>query len=125
MSAAILVIEDNADNMKLFRWTLEDAGYDFTGVETAEEGLAILKKNLYDLVVMDIALPGIDGMEATRLLRADPQFESLPIIAVTAHAIKEQSDAILESGVSTIVTKPIDEDHFLATIASFLPAEQK
>jgi CheY-like chemotaxis protein len=86
----------------------------------AEERLALLEQRTFDLVVMDIGLPGMDGKEATRRLRADQRFATLPIVAATAHVIKEQSEAILETGVSTIIPKPIDEDEFLQTIASLI-----
>ena len=120
MSAAILVIEDNPDNMKLFRWTLEDEGYDFTGVHSAEEAFEKLETATFDLIVMDISLPGMNGKEATRRLRADPRFASLPIVAATAHAVKEEEEAILQSGVSELVTKPIDEEAFLQVVRNCL-----
>lgn len=120
MSHHILAIEDNQDNMKLFRWALEDEGYEFTGASSAEEGLEMIQQQVFDLIVMDISLPGMDGKEATRKLRSDPQFRDLPIVAATAHAIKEEESAILDSGVSALITKPIDEEIFLDTIRSLL-----
>ncbi|HWE35349.1 MAG TPA: response regulator [Isosphaeraceae bacterium] len=118
--ATILVVEDNPDNMKLFAWTLEDEGYAFEGVGSAEEALEVLDRRGFDLVLMDISLPGMDGKEATRRLRADPRFARLPILAVTAHAIKGEAEAILEAGVSALVTKPIDEEALLGTIRAHL-----
>lgn len=123
MSVTILVVEDNSDNMKLFAWTLEDGGYVFEGVGSAEEGLAALARRPFDLVLMDIALPGIDGMEATRRIRAQPRFARLPIIAVTAHAIKGEAEAILAAGVSAVVTKPIDEALLMQAIRSGLQGD--
>jgi CheY-like chemotaxis protein len=120
MSANILVVEDNPDNMKLFAWTLEDEGYAFEGVSSGEAALDALQKSCYDLVLMDISLPGIDGKEATRLIRLQPQLANLPVIAVTAHAIKGEDEAIRSSGVTALVTKPIDEDELLRTIRSCL-----
>jgi two-component system, cell cycle response regulator DivK len=120
MSPAILVVEDNPDNMKLFRWLLEDAGHEFTGAPTGEEALVLLEQAAFDLVVMDISLPGMDGKEATRRLRADERFASMPVIAATAHAAKDEEIAILEAGVSAIATKPIDEESFLQLIEQFL-----
>lgn len=120
MSQRILAIEDNPDNMKLFRWALEDEGYDFTGAESAEEGLDMIEQQMFDLIVMDISLPGMDGKEATRRLRKDPRFQDLPIVAATAHAIKEEEHAIRNCGVSALVTKPLDEDLFLDTVRSLL-----
>ncbi len=121
MTHKILTIEDNPDNMKLFQWILEDEGYEFTGVGSAEQGLKLLEESLFDLIVMDISLPGMDGKEATRRLRSDPRFCNLPIVAATAHAIKEEESAIRSSGVSALVTKPLDEQLFLDTIESLLP----
>lgn len=120
MSQKILAIEDNSDNMKLFQWALEDEGYDFTGAGSAEEGLDLLEHQVFDLIVMDISLPGMDGKEATRRIRNDPRFRDLPIIAATAHAVKEEESAIRNSGVSALVTKPIDETLFLDTITTLL-----
>jgi two-component system, cell cycle response regulator DivK len=120
MSSAILVVEDNPDNMRLFAWTLEDEGYTFEGVRSAEEALQLLEQRSFDLVLMDISLPGMDGKEATRRIRANPRLARLPVIAVTAHAIKGEDAAILASGVDALVTKPIDEAILLRTIRSSL-----
>ena len=84
--AWILVVEDNPDNMKLMAWALEDAGYRFEGVGTAEDGLKALERRRFALVLMDVSLPGMDGKEATRRIRADARFAALPVVAVTAHA---------------------------------------
>ena len=120
MSSKILVVEDNPDNMRLFAWTLEDEGYAFAGVRSAEEALSLLEHQSFDLVLMDISLPGIDGKEATRRIRANPRFARLPVIAVTAHAIKGEDAAILGSGVDALITKPVDEAMLLRTIRSLL-----
>jgi two-component system, cell cycle response regulator DivK len=123
MSAHILVIEDNSDNMKLFAWALEDAGYGFEGVGSAEEGLAALELRPFDLVLMDIALPGLDGKEATRRIRAQPRFIRLPVIAVTAHALRGDTESILAAGASAVVTKPVDEQLLMQAIRSGLKGE--
>ncbi len=120
MSTTILVIEDNADNMELFAWILEDEGYVFEGVGSAEEGLASLQRGSFDLVLMDIALPGIDGKEATRRIRAEPRFAGLPIIAVTAHATTAEAEQILASGVTSVVTKPVEHMRLIRAIRSGL-----
>ncbi len=122
--AMILVVEDNPDNMKLMTWALEDAGYQFEGVGTAEEGLKVLASGRFDLVLMDISLPGMDGKEATRRIRADGRLAGLPVIAVTAHAVTGESEAILGSGASAMVTKPIDEDLLLDVIRDCLSPEE-
>ena len=120
MTYRILVVEDNPDNMKLFAWILEDEGYEYQAVGSAEAALEILSRRDFDLVLMDISLPGMDGKEATRRIRADPRLVGLPVIAVTAHAIKGEDEAILASGVSALVTKPIDEALLLETIGDLL-----
>ncbi len=104
MNEMILIVEDNPDNMKLFAWTLEDEGYAFEGVSSAEEGLAALDRRAFDLVLMDIALPGLDGKESTRRIRAQPKFAHLPIIAVTAHASESEAKAIIAAGLTAVVT---------------------
>lgn len=123
MIPTILVVEDNSDNMKLFAWTLEYEGLPFEGVGTAEEALAALERRRFDLVLMDISLPGMDGKEATRRLRAHPRFARLPIIAVTAHAVRGEVEAILAAGISALVTKPIDEAVLMQTIRRCLPGD--
>jgi two-component system, cell cycle response regulator DivK len=120
MSANILVVEDNADNRKLFEWLLEDEGYAFECVESAEEGLAALAARPFGLVLMDVSLPGMDGKEATRRIRSDPRLAGLPVLAVTAHAVKGEAEAILASGVTALVTKPIDEARLLEAIRAAL-----
>lgn len=120
MNARILVVEDNVDNMKLTSWALEDAGYDFVGADSAEQALGLLERHMFDLVLMDISLPGMDGKEATRRLRADPRFATLPIVAVTAHAIRDEEQAIRSCGVNDMLTKPIDETRLLRTVEKML-----
>jgi two-component system cell cycle response regulator DivK len=120
VSAAILAIEDNPDNMELFAWIVEDEGYAFEGVGSAEEGLASLERGAFDLVLMDIALPGIDGKEATRRIRATPRFAHLPVIAVTAHASKRETEEILAAGVTSVVTKPVEHARLIQAIRSGL-----
>jgi CheY-like chemotaxis protein len=120
MRATILVVEDSPDNMKLVAWALEDEGYAFEGANSAEEGLELLRRRPFDLVLMDVSLPGIDGKEATRRIRSDPALAGLPVIAVTAHAIKGEAEAILASGVDALITKPIDETLLMETIAKCL-----
>jgi len=120
MSARILIVEDNPDNLKLIEWLLEDAGYAFESAGTAERALELIGSEAFDVVLMDISLPDMDGKEITMRLRAQDEFKDLPIIAVTAHAVRGEDTAILASGVSALVTKPIDEDILMTTIRSFL-----
>jgi len=120
MSAHILVIEDNPDNRKLVTWILEDEGYEVSCAETAEVGLELLQNTPFAMILMDISLPGIDGKEATQRIRAMDQYANLPIIALTAHAIKGEHESIMESGVTSLITKPVDEEMLVAQIAELL-----
>ncbi len=120
MSASILVVEDNPDNMKFMIWSLEDEGYKVEGVSSGEAALNMLNVREFDLILMDISLPGMDGKEATRRIRIQDRFADLPIIAVTAHAIKGEDQAILNSGVSALVTKPIDEKQLWGIVRAHL-----
>ena len=122
MRAPILVVEDNADSLKLIAWALEDQGYTFRSVGNAEDAIELLGHECFGLVLMDISLPGMDGKEATQRIRANPNTAALPIIAVTAHAVLGEADAILKSGVSVLITKPIDEDRLLDAVAALLSA---
>ena len=125
MPANILVVEDNPDNRKLVVRLLSQEGFHGEAVESAEEALVRLEERAFDLVLMDIRLPRMDGKEATRRLRQDPRFRDLPIIAVSAHVVGKQSEEILASGVSALVTKPIDMDELLQTIRRLLPPDAK
>jgi two-component system cell cycle response regulator DivK len=120
MRPTVLVVEDNPDNRKLVAWLLEDAGYPFVCVGTAEEGLLALEERPFALVLMDVSLPGMDGKEATRRLRGDARWRDLPVIAVTAHATTCEVEAILASGVSAMVTKPIDEAELMRAMETLL-----
>lgn len=119
MNQHILVVEDNPDNQRLIIWVLEDAEYQVTCADTAEQGIELLEKQAFDMVLMDISLPGISGAEATEILRTKEKYQKLPILALTAHAIKGEREKILASGVNEILTKPIDEDQLLARLDKY------
>jgi CheY-like chemotaxis protein len=125
MPADILVVEDNPDNRKLVVRMLSDEGFHGEAVESAEEALLRLAERPFDLVLMDVKLPRMDGKECTRRLRQDPRFKDLPIIAVSAHVVGKQHEDILASGVTALVTKPIDMDELLGTIRRHLPGTAK
>lgn len=120
MGHRILVVEDNPDNMKLVTWILEDENYDVTGVGSGEECLDRMAKEDFDLILMDISLPGMDGKETTRCLRRESCYQDLPIIALTAHAIKGEDEEILASGVTDLITKPLDEEMLLGRLKIIL-----
>ncbi len=121
-SRHLLMVEDTPDNAELATWILEDEGYTVDCAETAEIGLEWLaqKDKHYALILMDISLPGMDGKEAMQIIRTDPVHKNIPIIAVTAHAVLDERDAIMASGADELVTKPIAEDILLAAIEKHL-----
>lgn len=120
MAGKILVVEDNPDNLRLVSWMLEDENQAFDAVDCGEACLEQLEKEKYALVLLDISLPGIDGKETARRIRAQPRFRNLPIIACTAHAIKQEETEILAAGVNCIVTKPIEEKLLIDSLRTYL-----
>lgn len=120
MSAHILVIEDNPDNGKLVSWILEDEGYDVTCVESGERCLDVLEREAFDLILMDISLPGMSGKETTRRIRTKSATNRIPILALTAHATADEQRGILGSGVDDLLTKPIDDELLIAAVAKHL-----
>lgn len=120
MDFHILVVEDNPDNSKLVSWILEDEGYKVTCVGTGEDCLSALASETFDLVLMDISLPGISGKETTRRIRQTPGVSSIPILALTAHAIEGEQQSILDSGVNDLLTKPINDELLIQSIMTHL-----
>lgn len=120
MKKTILVIEDNLDNMMLVNWILKDAGYLVEEAFRAEEGIECLRNQSIDLVLMDISLPGMDGLEATRIIRADKSLAMVPIIGLSARAMERDRSKALAAGCDEYQTKPIDMAALLAVISQFL-----
>ena len=114
---AILVVEDNPANMKLAAMLLEGAGYRVLRAASAQEGIALARALTPQLVLMDIQLPGMDGLEATRALKADPATRAIPVVALTAFAMKGEEERIRAAGCDGYITKPYDYKLFLAEIA--------
>ena len=105
--ARILVVEDNDRNLKLVRDVLVFAGFEVLEAQTGEQGVAIADTTLPDLVLMDLQLPGIDGAEALRRLRDNPATAELPVVAVTAFAMKEDGERTRQAGFDVYITKPL------------------
>ena len=103
----ILVVEDKETNRKLVRDVLRFKGYEVEEAVTAEEGLEMARSRQPDLILMDIHLPGMDGITALRTLRADPETSGIPVIALTASAMPSDREAILSAGFNSYETKPI------------------
>jgi CheY-like chemotaxis protein len=118
--AEILIIEDNPLNMELARDLLEARGYEVREAATAQEGIEAIQDRRPDLVLMDVQLPGMDGLTATRILRKDRNLSDLIIVALTAHAMKGDEQKVLEAGCNGYISKPIDTRQFPAQIAGFL-----
>jgi CheY-like chemotaxis protein len=121
----ILIIEDNRRNMLLVRELLAMHGFRTLEASEAEEGITRAKAERPDLILMDLQLPGMDGLTATRLLRQDPATAAIPVIALTAHAMKGDRERALEAGCTGYIPKPIDTRRFLAQIRTFLPGAAK
>lgn len=125
MSAAtILVVEDNERNLKLVRDVLQFAGFDVVAATSAEQGVAMAIEHPPDLVLMDLQLPGMDGTEALRQLRGSPRTTSVPVVAVTAFAMKDDRERALNAGFDGYLEKPISVLSLPAQVRSFLPAKE-
>ena len=115
----ILVVEDNELNMKLFCDLLEVNNYDTIKAQDGNMALELARKHHPDLILMDIQLPNVSGLEVTRWIREDPTISTIPIVAVTAFAMKGDEEKIRESGCEAYIAKPISVTHFLETIDKF------
>jgi two-component system cell cycle response regulator DivK len=122
--AKILVVEDNVTNMKLSTFLLESADHEVIAAANAETGLTLARDGHPDLILMDIQLPGMDGLEATALLKADRTTRHIPVIALTALAMKGDKERILAAGCNAYIAKPLDYKNFLMVVASTLADAQ-
>jgi len=120
--ARVLVIEDNASNMTLATFLLQSAGHTVLGATDAEAGLTVAREQLPELILMDIQLPGMDGLQATALLKGDPATSTIPVIALTALAMKGDEERIRAAGCDGYIAKPMRYQEFLAVIDATLPA---
>ena len=112
----VLVVEDNEKNMKLFRDVLQATGFATLEAETAEEGIELARAHSPALVLMDVQLGGIDGVEALSLLRDDPRTASIPVLAVTAQAMRGDRERFLEAGFDDYISKPVDVVGLVASV---------
>jgi two-component system cell cycle response regulator DivK len=107
-SAHILIVEDNPKNLKLLRDVLQFKGYIISAAETGEAGVALARAEQPALILMDVQLPGMDGREATQVLKADASTRHIPIVALTAFAMKGDRERLLAEGFDGYISKPID-----------------
>jgi CheY-like chemotaxis protein len=119
----ILVVEDNDMNMQLVEFLLEEGGYHIVKATSGEEALAITRGGpggAPDLILMDIHLPGMDGLSVVRAIKSDERTARIPILALTAHAMRGDKDRFLEAGCDGYISKPIDVKTFIASIERYL-----
>ena len=116
----ILIVEDNELNMKLFNDLLEAHNYNILKTRDGMEALKIAREHKPDLILMDIQLPEVSGLEVTKWIKEDDNLKSIPVIAVTAFAMKGDEEKIREGGCEAYIAKPISVGHFLETVQKFL-----
>ncbi len=119
--ARVLVVEDNEMNMQLVEYLLEQGGYQIVKAASGEEALSIARgAGPIDLILMDIHLPGIDGLSVVREMKSDPRSSAIPVLALTAHAMRGDRDRFLEAGCDGYISKPIDVKTFLTSIRTWV-----
>jgi two-component system cell cycle response regulator DivK len=116
----VLIVEDNELNMKLFHDLLDAQGYDTLQTREGLSALALAREHRPDLILMDIQLPEISGLEVTKWLKEDEELSHIPVIAVTAFAMKGDEDRIRQGGCEAYISKPISVGYFLDTVRRFL-----
>jgi CheY-like chemotaxis protein len=121
----ILLVEDNEVNRRLAGFLLRSQGYQVREATTALEAFEMLKNDRPDLIVMDIQLPGMDGLEVTRKLKEQPATADIPVIAVTSYAMKGDREKALAAGCAGYVTKPIDKNTFIQEVAAHVGNKSK
>jgi two-component system, cell cycle response regulator DivK len=121
----ILLVEDNPVNRRLAVFLLRSQGYEVREATTALEAFEMLKNDRPDLIVMDIQLPGMDGLETTRKLKEQPATADIPVIAVTSYAMKGDREKALAAGCVGYVTKPIDKNIFIQEVAAHIGKKAK
>jgi len=120
--SVILIVEDNEKNMKLVRDVLQVKGYQTLEAATAEDGIALAQAHSPDLVLMDIQLPGMNGIEALGVLRENPATAHIPVIAVTASVMQQDRKMITEAGFDAYIGKPINLKEFLQAVRDMIEA---
>ena len=116
----ILIVDDNEKNRKLVRFVLRNSGYETLEAEDGEQSIKLAKETVPDLILMDIQMPVIDGIEAFRILRSEPATKDIPVIALTSYAMSGDRDKLLRAGFKGYISKPINVNEFVSTIKSIL-----
>jgi two-component system cell cycle response regulator DivK len=120
MAKRVLIVEDNELNMKLFHDLLEASGMEILQTRNGTDALEVAKRERPDLIVMDIQLPEMSGLEVTERIKSDPDLKPIPVVAVTAFAMKGDEERIRAAGCEAYLSKPISIDRFIATVKQFL-----
>jgi two-component system cell cycle response regulator DivK len=120
MPKTVMIVEDNELNMKLFHDLLEAHGYRTVGTRDGFKVPDLARKHRPDLILMDIQLPEVSGLEVTKWLKEDPELQAIPVVAVTAFAMKGDEERIREGGCEAYLSKPISVPKFIATVRRFL-----
>ena len=120
MSKCVMIVEDNELNMKLFNDLLEAQNYQTIQTNNGRDALELARAHRPDLILMDIQLPEVSGLDVTKQLKQDAQLAKIPVIAVTAFAMKGDEERIREGGCEAYISKPISVMHFLETVKSYL-----
>jgi two-component system cell cycle response regulator DivK len=120
MPKTVMIVEDNELNMKLFNDLLESRGYNVIQTRNGMEALDLARAHMPDLILMDIQLPEVSGLVVTKWLKDDEQLAHIPVVAVTAFAMKGDEERILQGGCEGYISKPISVSHFLETIAQYI-----
>lgn len=120
MTFKVLLVEDNPQNRYLVTFLLENSGYDVVVAEDGEQALVAVEEHVPDLILMDVQLPKLDGYEATRRIKADKRYSSIPLVALTAHSMKGDQGKALAAGCDDYITKPVDAEHLLRRIDALL-----
>ncbi len=120
MAKTVLIVEDNELNMKLFHDLLEAHGYHTVGTRNGIEALSLAREHKPNLILMDIQLPEVSGLEVTKWLKEDDTLKSIPVVAVTAFAMKGDEEVIRQGGCEAYIYKPISVTSFLETVRRFI-----
>ena len=124
MSKKVLIVEDNELNMKLFHDLLDSQGYATLQTREGLQAMALARQHMPDLILMDIQLPEISGLEVTKWLKDDEELAHIPVIAITAFAMKGDEERIRQGGCEAYISKPISVMHFLETVRKHLGVSQ-
>jgi two-component system cell cycle response regulator DivK len=120
MTKTVMIVEDNELNMKLFHDLLEAHGYHTVGTSSGMDALGLARQHRPDLILMDIQLPEVSGLDVTRWIKDDPELRAIPVIAVTAFAMKGDEERIRQGGCEAYLSKPISVGKFIETVRRFI-----